>query len=57
MNRLTKHWKSRSLKKKRPAPYNKVFTDEELEQLEKDFIETYVKSEIKPLRMMMKIRT
>ncbi len=55
MNRLTKSWKSRSLKKKRPAPYNKVFTDEELEQLEQDFIQTYVKSEIKPLKMMMKI--
>lgn len=55
MNRLTKSWKSRSLKRKRPAPYNKVFTDEELEKLEQEFINTYVKSEIKPLRMMLKI--
>jgi len=55
MKKLTKNWNSRSLKKKNPAPYNKEFTNEELEQLEQDFIETYVQSEIKPLSMMMKI--
>ena len=55
MKKLTKNWNSKSLKKKKPAPYGKDFTDEELEKLEEEFIETYVKSEIKPLRMMMKI--
>ena len=45
----------KSLKKKRPAPYDKIFTDEELEQLEKEFIDTYISSEIKPLRMLLKI--
>lgn len=55
MKKLTKNWNSKSLKKKKPAPYNKDFTDEELEKLEEEFIETYVKSDIKPLRMMMKI--
>ena len=55
MKKLTANWNSKSLKKKKPAPYGKEFTDEELEKLEEEFIETYVKSEVKPLRMMMKI--
>ena len=36
MKKLTKNWKSRNLKQRKPAPYNKEFTDEELEALEKD---------------------
>lgn len=55
MKKLTKNWNSKSLKKKKPAPYGKEFTDDELEKLEEEFIETYVKSEVKPLRMMLKI--
>ena len=55
MKKLTKNWNSRSLKKRKPAPYNKDFTEVELEKLEEEFIDTYVKSEIKPLRMMLKI--
>ena len=55
MKKLTANWNSKSLKKKKPAPYGKEFTDEELEKLEEEFIETYVKSEVKPLRMMLKI--
>ena len=55
MKKLTKNWNSRSLKKRKPAPYNKDFTEDELEKLEEEFIDTYVKSEIKPLRMMLKI--
>ena len=49
------YWKPKNFKKKRPAPYNKEFTDQELEKLEEDFIETYVKSEIKPFRMLIRI--
>lgn len=41
--------------KRRPAFYGKIFTDEELEKLEQDFIEDYVKSEVRPIRMLMKI--
>ncbi len=41
--------------KRIPAKYNQIFTDEELERLEQDFIDTYVKSEIKPVRLLMKI--
>ena len=55
MNKLTKKWNSKGLKQKKPAPYNKEFTDEELERLEQDFIDTYVKSQVNPLRMMTKI--
>ena len=44
-----------SLKKKRPAPYNKIFTDEELEQLEGEFIDTYASPDVKPLKMLFKI--
>lgn len=55
MKKLTKNWNSKSLKKKKPAPYNKEFTDEELEKLEEEFIATYVRSEVKPLKMLLKI--
>ena len=55
MKKLTKNWNSKSLKKKKPAPYNKDFTDEELEKLEEEFIATYVRSEVKPLKMLLKI--
>lgn len=55
MKKLTKNWNSRNLKQKKPAPYNKEFTDEELEALEKEFIDTYLRSEVKPLRMLLKI--
>lgn len=55
MKKLTRNWNSKSLKRRKPAPYNKEFTEEELEKLEQDFIDTYVKSEIKPLRMMLRI--
>ncbi len=41
--------------KRRPAFYGKIFTDEELEKLEQDFIDDYVKSEVRPIRMLMKI--
>ena len=55
MNKFTKYWSSKSLKKRKPAPYNKDFTDEELEILEEEFIKTYVRSEVKPLRMLLRI--
>ena len=55
MKKLTKNWKSKNLKQRKPAPYNKEFTDEELEALEKEFIDTYLRSELKPLRMLLKI--
>ena len=55
MKKLTKNWTHKSFKKRKPAPYNRDFTDEELEQLEEDFIATYVRSEIKPLKMLLKI--
>ncbi len=55
MKKLTKNWNSKSLKKKKPAPYNKEFTDDELEKLEEEFIATYVRSEVKPLKMLLKI--
>ena len=55
MKKLTKNWKSNNLKQRKPAPYNKEFTDEELEALEKEFIDTYLRSEVKPLRMLLKI--
>ncbi len=45
----------KSLKLRMPAKYNQIFTDEELERLEQDFIDTYVKAEVKPVRMLMKI--
>ena len=55
MKKLTKNWNHKSFKKIRPAPYNKDFTDEELERLEEEFIATYVRSEVKPLKMLFKI--
>ena len=55
MKKLTKNWIPKSFKHKKPAPYNKEFTDEELEVLEEDFIKTYVRSEVKPLNMLLKI--
>ena len=55
MKKLTKNWNYKDLKKKRPAPYNEEFTDEELEVLEEDFIKTYVRSEVKPLKMLLRI--
>lgn len=55
MKKLTKNWTHKSFQKRKPAPYNRDFTDEELEQLEEDFIATYVRSEIKPLKMLLKI--
>ncbi len=55
MNKLAKNWNSKSLKKKNPAPYNREFTDDELEKLEEEFIATYVRSEVKPLKMLLKI--
>ena len=45
-----KHWK---IKHTRPAPYDKTFSEEELENLEQDFIDAYVKSDVKPVRMLM----
>ncbi len=41
--------------KRRPAFYGKIFTDEELEKLEQDFIDDYVKTEVRPIRMLMRI--
>ncbi len=55
MKSFTANWDPKSLKKKKPAPYNEEFTDEELEKLEEEFIATYVRSEVKPLRMLLKI--
>ena len=55
MKSLTKNWKARNLKSKRPAPYDREFTEKELEVLEQEFIDTYARSNIKPLRMMLKI--
>ena len=55
MKKLTKNWIPKSFKNKKPAPYNKDFTDEELEKLEEEFISTYVRSEVKPLKMLLKI--
>ena len=55
MKKLTKNWVPKSFKKIRPAPYNKEFTDDELELLEQEFINTYVRSEVKPLKMLLRI--
>ena len=55
MKKLTKNWVPKSFKKIRPAPYNKEFTDSELELLEEEFIKTYVRSEVKPLKMLLRI--
>jgi len=55
VKKLTKNWNHKSFKKIRPAPYNRDFTDEELERLEEEFIATYVRSEVKPLKMLLKI--
>ena len=55
MKKLTKNWDPKSLKKKKPAPYNKDFTDDELEKLEEEFITTYIRSEVKPFNMLLKI--
>ena len=55
MKKLTKNWVPKSFKKIRPAPYNKEFTDSELELLEEEFIKTYVRSEVKPLNMLLRI--
>ncbi len=41
--------------KRRPAFYGKIFTDEELEKLEREFIDDYLKTEVRPIRMLMKI--
>ena len=55
MKKLTKNWVPKSFKKIRPAPYNKEFTDSELELLEEEFIKTYVRSEVKPLKMLLQL--
>lgn len=55
MKKLVKNWNPKSLQKKKPAPYNKEFTDDELEKLEEEFIATYLRSEVKPLKMLLKI--
>ena len=55
MKKLTKNWVPKSLKKIRPVSYNKEFTDSELELLEQEFIKTYVRSEIKPIKMLLRI--
>ena len=55
MLKIMKTWKAKSLKQKRPAPYDREFTDEALEALEDEFIDSYVRSEVKPFRMLLKI--
>ena len=55
MLKIFKSRTAKSLKQKRPAPYDREFTDEALETLENEFIDNYVKSEVKPFRMLLKI--
>jgi ABC-type bacteriocin/lantibiotic exporter with double-glycine peptidase domain len=55
MEKLTRKFKSKSFKNKKPAPYNQNFSDKELERLEQEFIDTYLRSEVKPLRMLARI--
>lgn len=55
MEKLTRRFKPKSFKKKKPAPYNQNFSDKELERLEQEFIDTYLKSEVKPLKMLARI--
>ena len=55
MEKLTKKFGSKSFKNKKPAPYNQNFSDKELERLEEEFINTYLRSEVKPIRMLIRI--
>jgi ATP-binding cassette subfamily B protein len=55
MEKLTKKFGFKSFKNKKPAPYNQNFSDKELERLEEEFINTYLRSEVKPIRMLFRI--
>ena len=55
MLKFTKSRKPESLKQKKPAPYDRDFTDDALEKLEDEFIESYVRSKVRPFRMLLRI--